>query len=165
MSSAGRTLAPRLNRRQFLKLGGLGAIALASGAGLDALATAAASTQPVRAPLPSPAGRRTFVSRPDLTPPVISTARRGGTPLADGLVLLTPGNGAAPDGLLIVTPRGEPVWIQPLPGKQTANLRVARYRGEPVLTWWEGSIAAGIGDGEHVIVDSAYREITRVRGG
>jgi hypothetical protein len=165
MSSAGRTLAPRLNRRQFLKLGGLGAIALASGAGLDALVTAAAPRQPVRAPQPSPAGRRTFVSRPDLTPPVVSTARRAGTPLEDGLVLLTPGNGAAPDGLLIVTSRGEPVWIQPLPGKQTANLRVARYRGEPVLTWWEGSIAAGIGDGEHVIVDSAYREITRVRGG
>jgi hypothetical protein len=42
------------------------------------------------------------------------------------------------------------------------NLRTQSYRGEPVLTWWEGTIE---GVGECVIADASYREIARVRAG
>jgi hypothetical protein len=65
---------------------------------------------------------------------------------------------------MIVTDTGEPVWIHPVNGKQATNLKVSTYRGEPVLTWWEGAISSGgIGAGEFVIADTTYREITRVR--
>lgn len=164
--TASRTLSSRpLSRRQLLRLGAVGAVALATGAAFDELAAATPSPRPVRAPEPSPPQRRSFGSRPDLTPPVVSVARQPGAPLADGVVLLTPGNGAAPDGPLIVRADGEPIWVHPVPGKQATNLRVATYRGEPVLTWWEGVITSGYGSGEHVILDASYREVTRIRAG
>jgi hypothetical protein len=44
------------------------------------------------------------------------------------------------------------------------DFKVQRYRGEPVLTWWEG-VHNGYGEGEYLILDSSYRELTRVRAG
>ena len=45
------------------------------------------------------------------------------------------------------------------------NLRMAVYKGEPVLTWWEGKTKHGLGIGEHVIYDRSYREIARFPSG
>ncbi len=45
----------------------------------------------------------------------------------------------------------------------TTNFRVQRYRGSPVLTWWEGEIELGHGVGEYVIADASYRTIRRVQ--
>ena len=46
------------------------------------------------------------------------------------------------------------------------NFRVQKYRGEQVLTWWEGHVAdVGYGGGVCVIVDRAYRELARVNAG
>lgn len=165
--TASRALpAHSLSRRQLLKLGAVGAIAVATGAVFDELATNAPDARPVSAPEPSPPQRRAFATRPDLKPPVVSVARRSGAANSPaGLVLLTPSNGLAPDGPLIVRPDGEPVWMHSVPGRQTTNLQVATYRGEPVLTWWEGVITSGYGFGEQVIVDSSYREVARVRAG
>ncbi len=47
----------------------------------------------------------------------------------------------------------------------TTNFRVQRYRGSPVLTWWEGSIELGHGVGEYVIADTSYRTVRRVQAG
>lgn len=161
-----RHLAFRISRRQVLKAGLVSAVVVAAGGAVDAVAQVGLSMLPVRAPQPSPAQRRSFLSRPDLTPPVVSTAARVGGPPTPGLVLLTPDNGAPPDGPLIVTPAGEPVWINPIAGKQATNLRLATYRGQPVLTWWEGEITkTGIGHGECVVVDASYREVARVQAG
>jgi len=44
----------------------------------------------------------------------------------------------------------------------TMNLRAARYRGKPVLTWWEGKATSGLGTGTHVILDDSGRVIGRV---
>ncbi|HTS15690.1 MAG TPA: arylsulfotransferase family protein [Candidatus Sulfotelmatobacter sp.] len=86
------------------------------------------------------------------------------TGLAPGLIFCTPANGVAPDGLLILDDQGEPVWCRPDPaGVSTTDLAVATYRGEPVLTWWEGTPLVGYGQGSYVIADSSYREIARVR--
>ena len=45
------------------------------------------------------------------------------------------------------------------------NFRTALYKGEPVLTWWQGRAARGLGIGFHVIVDSTYREVARLPAG
>jgi len=59
--------------------------------------------------------------------------------------------------------RGQLVWF----GKYITarDFKVQRYRGRPVLTWWEGWVVAGHGVGEYVVFDDSYREIARVRAG
>ena len=66
-------------------------------------------------------------------------------------------------GPVILDGRGRPVWFRPMPrGWYAFNLRAQTYRGQPVLTWWEGTV---FGQGEGVIMDSSYREVARVRAG
>lgn len=45
------------------------------------------------------------------------------------------------------------------------NFRVQTLRGEPVLTWWQALPGGGLGRGEHVIFDAAYREVARFPAG
>lgn len=108
--------------------------------------------------------RQTFRSRTDLAPPLMEASTPSGS-VASGFLFLTPSNGAGQDGPTILDDTGELVWMHPGTGKTTTDLRVATYQGKPVLTWWEGSNNAGIGSGEHVVVDSSYREVVRIRGG
>ena len=63
----------------------------------------------------------------------------------------------------MVDDRGDLVWFRPRPRMTVMDFRVQRYKGEPVLTWWEGSPVKGWGRGEIVIADSSYRTIARVR--
>ncbi|HVV57675.1 MAG TPA: arylsulfotransferase family protein [Gaiellaceae bacterium] len=117
------------------------------------------------------AGHRSFVSAPGLRPPAVEvTAAAGGT--ASGLVFVAPfalGPPAADAqyGPLIVDDAGEPVWFLPVNGRSAMNLRVQRFHGEPVLTWYEGNVASGgYGyGGECVIADTTYREVARVKAG
>jgi outer membrane protein assembly factor BamB len=44
------------------------------------------------------------------------------------------------------------------------NFRAQTYKGETVLTWWEG-YHTGHGQGEYVIFDSSYRELARFGAG
>ena len=89
---------------------------------------------------------------------------RGGI-AEDGFIFLTPSNGKGHDGPMIVDDAGELVWMRPDLSGYATDLRVASYQGQPVLVWWEGDNNAGIGSGEHVVVDAAYRELFRVPGG
>jgi hypothetical protein len=132
-----------------------------SAAALAAPADAEASAQP--SPPPG-AGRQRYRSRPDLTPPILTVATAAGRTSA-GLLFLTPNNGAGADGPMIVDDTGALVWLRPDSGASAADLRVATYRGAPVLTWWEGAVNGGIGSGAHVVVDTMYREIARVKAG
>ncbi len=72
--------------------------------------------------------------------------------------------GGAQPGTLILDNRGHPVWFRPVAsGKWVTGFTTSRYRGRPVLTWWEGDVDHGYGRGEGVIADASYREIARVR--
>jgi hypothetical protein len=105
-----------------------------------------------------------YVTRPDLTPPAIEVL--SSTSPTPGLVFLAPKRAGAQAGPLIVDERGETVWSAPQDGTAVAaDLRVQTYRGEPVLTWWEGQSAMGRGAGELVIMDRQYREVTRLDTG
>src|SRR5215217_7475403 len=66
------------------------------------------------------------------------------------------------DAPLIVDFSGEPVWFHPLHGAEADafTFEVQTYKGERVLTWWEG-VHTGYGQGEYVIFDSSYRQIAR----
>ncbi len=146
---------PALSRRGFLASAG----ALLGGSLLSPAARAAAF---------APAAPHRFVSRPDLRPPVVSvtTASEGA---AEGLVFIAPfqitGRADPRYGALIVDERGEPIWFKPEATKTAMNLRVQKYKGKPVLTWYEGIVLGGGYGGEFVIADQSYREIARVRAG
>jgi len=121
---------------------------------------------------PPGGGAESFVSEPGLHPPRIAVRTFSGAP-SGGDFFVTPatqrsGKMVGQFGPLIADARGEPVWVQPLPaGVVAANLRPQTLAGEPVLTWWQGQIAAPAGDlsGEDVIADRSYRTVATVRAG
>jgi hypothetical protein len=104
-----------------------------------------------------------FLTRPDLRPPVVTVLHADRT--SDGFLFLAPSSGPGQRGVLILDDRGEVVFFHPTTPKTGMNFRAARYRGKPVLTWWEGKSSSGLGRGTHVIMDSSYREIARVPAG
>jgi hypothetical protein len=59
------------------------------------------------------------------------------------------------------------VWFKPTKGTTGLDLKVQEHNGQPVLTWWEGTVVGGHGTGVHVIADTSYAEQQRVhaRGG
>ncbi|HTX00294.1 MAG TPA: hypothetical protein VMD59_16055, partial [Acidimicrobiales bacterium] len=118
-----------------------------------------------------------YQSRPDLLPPSI---QRSATPsvAAVGSFLLTPGatpaaglssaeqvaKGLGEPGLMILSQAGKLVWFQPT-DQTVANLEVQSYRGERVLSYWEGIVENDVGRGRGYILDSSYRTIATVEAG
>jgi Arylsulfotransferase (ASST) len=155
----------RWSRRQFLVAGGGGALAAVAGGGVG-WALHRPGDQPAAGVEPAPPRYR---SRPDLSALPEITVTTAATAAVTGYVFLTPASGKGLWGPLIVDNTGSPVWFRKVPDPATVaiDFKVQRYRGQPVLTWWEGTIGGtggqGVGQGEFVIADRAYREITRVR--
>jgi hypothetical protein len=117
-------------------------------------------------PGPTAADVLRFHSRPRLDPDRVrvTVPARGDT--APGYVFLAVKRGLGQDGPQILDDRGHVVWFRPTPPHLAATgFRVQRYRGQPVLTWWQGRTRYGHGRGEYVILDRHYREIARVRAG
>ncbi len=106
-----------------------------------------------------------FHSLPGLDPDKVTLVQRAHR-TAPGLVFLAVKRGPGQDGPMIVDDRGHVVWFRAVPKGMTATgFRVQVYRGQPVLTWWQGHTHLGHGEGEYVILDRHYREIARVRAG
>jgi hypothetical protein len=94
-----------------------------------------------------------------------------GRDTAPGYIFIAPKNGpgeAGPgqDGCMILDNDGQPVWLRLLQNEDmdVMNFRAQKYKGETVLTWWEG-LHTGYGQGEYVIFDHSYREIARFGAG
>ena len=129
-----------------------------------------AAAKPPPPTAPPPAALR---SDPELRPPALSvdvTPRRPG----NRLVFMSPRMEEAKrdgrthqQGALAVDEQGRTRWFHAAPdGEPITDVRVQRYRGKPVLTWWEGAASMlGIGRGRCVIVDESYREIASVQAG
>ncbi len=55
-------------------------------------------------------------------------------------------------------PRGHFVWFGPnTAAHRRMNFNVQTFKGEPVLTWFQGVVVQGYGKGELVIADSSYK--------
>ena len=141
--------------------GGLAHPDSATGPGTGTIGSSPSS--PTDSPGPTAGARHRYHSRPDLTPPVVDVVTPYG-PAAPGLTFLTPNNGAGSDGPLIVDNAGHPIWVRPdSNGSGASTFRPITYLGQPALSWWEGANNNGIGVGEFVIADPAYRELARVK--
>jgi len=112
-----------------------------------------------------PGDELTFQSRPDLTPASVEITKLDPAPGPDGDdIFLTPQQGPTQNGAMILNKEGTLLWFQPVPqGDMAANLQVQTFEGQQVLTWWQGFSGAGVGAGEDVIENSAYRQIAVVR--
>lgn len=105
-----------------------------------------------------------FRSRPDLSPPVVRVLQPANG-VAPGYLFLAPSSGPGQHGPLILDDAGDVVWFRPVSPRTAMNFRAETFHGEPVLTWWESLPGGGLGRGEHVVVDSSYREIARFPAG
>lgn len=162
----------RVSRRQFLVgAGTLAGAAAVGGGAFGATRLLSGGTQPTMASHPVKAtGRvRAFHSRPDLKPATMTMSSTQS--VQDGYFFVGPwASGGDQPGPLMVDYQAEPVWFRPVaasPGVTShwgTNFRPYTYRGKPVLAWWEGHVyPGGFGKGEGIIVDSAYREVARVK--
>jgi hypothetical protein len=162
---------PKTSRRNLLLgVGGAAVFALAGGAAGYALGDSGEKPDDATDAQPAAqAGPPKYRSRPDLRtlPDVTITVPANGT--TPGYIFLTPASGTGLWGPLLVDEKGSPVWFRKVPDPATVaiDFKAQQYRNKPVLTWWEGTIGGtggqGVGQGEFVIADQNYREITRVR--
>ncbi|HEY5194302.1 MAG TPA: arylsulfotransferase family protein [Solirubrobacteraceae bacterium] len=107
-----------------------------------------------------------FHSRPDLHAPLVSVNASAAGQMP-GDIFVAPYSGPGQDGPMIFDSAGNLVWFDPMPpGTESTNLQVQQYEGKPVLTWWQGYIPPqGFGQGEEVIANSSYQQITKFRAG
>jgi hypothetical protein len=116
--------------------------------------------------------RTAEVSEPaPLAPPPITllTSKPG---LERGLVFVAPKttpSASLQQGPEIVDDDGRPVWFKAVgENEQAANFRVQEYRGQSVLTWWQGKnspTGPGEGLGVNYVYDHAYHQIAVVAAG
>ena len=108
-----------------------------------------------------------FVSRPDLSPPVVHITHKRPGAGAPGHFFLTPGiTGPGRGGAMICDYNGGLVWFSPSTARTTKlDFNTQTYRGRPVLTWYEGPVINGHGEGVAVIADTSYRRIHTISAG
>lgn len=156
------------SRREFVRRAGSAAGALVVGGslgyGLLDPGTAAGSELVIRPAESAGKGVRVFRSRRDLRPALLTVSKKTSR-VGDGYLFLAPNSGPGQRGVMIVDDDGELVWFKRTFPMTAMNFRTALYKGEPVLTWWEGKTDRGLGTGEHVILDSSYKEIARFPAG
>jgi hypothetical protein len=127
-------------------------------------------SRPAEPPPPRTAERpggpvQRFRSRPDLVAPQVRILKRSAK-ASPGRVFIAPKRGSGLNGPMMLDERGKIIWAREAPPDTEAfDFRPQRYRGQPVLTWWEGTSSVGVGAGEGVVLDQDYREIMRVRSG
>jgi hypothetical protein len=113
----------------------------------------------------TPANVMRFHSRHDLEPPAVTVTTAAANPTL-GDIFLTPDTGPGQEGPEILTPNGQLVWFDRLPPATRAfDLKVQRYRGAPVLTWWQGQVLEGHGQGVDVIENADYTAVATVHAG
>jgi hypothetical protein len=174
-----------LSRRQFMYGGGgLVALGLAGLAGFDSGGRRYSTARPATQRTPVTALRfadaasvglveaHSFVTRPDLQPPVVSitTYSKGWEDASPSFIFLATKGYIGPDpgqpGLLITDRRGRVVWFKPISTASPFDFNVQTYKGQPTLTWWQGKVSpAGVGYGEGQMADSSYGMTKTVQAG
>ena len=142
------TSAPRSRFQQRLQRA-MGATMVAIGAAVLALAGAA-----------------TAGADPTAPPPV--TVLTSSPFVGKGDFFLTPTGDSSTyaNGPEILGPSGNVVWFHPIPTGQTAaDFRQQVYRGQPVLTWWQGTGLGGVSQGTDYIYNERFQQIASVNAG
>jgi hypothetical protein len=106
-----------------------------------------------------------FHSRHDLSPPLVAQTASDADPTL-GDLFIAPDTGPGQHGPMIIDPGGQLLWFTPMPlGTVAMDFREQTYEGHPVLTWWQGQIIGGHGQGEDIIENSDYAPVAQVHAG
>jgi hypothetical protein len=108
-----------------------------------------------------------FRSAPGISPAVLTVTKTSASARRDGDIFIAAYPGPGESGPTIYDPSGQLVYFKPLPANTfAADVRVQRYRGQRVLTWWQGTISRhGFGLGEGEIYSTSYEPIATVHAG
>ena len=119
------------------------------------------------AALPASAAARAPAASSLKPPPVTVLTDQGGEHGGDLFVSPFGDSGTYANGAEILSPDGKKVvWFHPVPaGQEAADFRAQRYRGQPVLTWWQGTGLGGVASGADYVYNSHYQPIAVVRAG
>jgi EmrB/QacA subfamily drug resistance transporter len=119
-------------------------------------------------------GAYDFVSAPGLHPPqLVQKVPTITSELAPGYIMvanfydLTTTPMVGQSGPLILNNDLQPVWFRPVPKNVVAsNLTSQTYKGQPVLTWWQGVVSdtGATESGEDVIVNQHYQTVATLKG-
>jgi hypothetical protein len=114
----------------------------------------------------TPPGSQHFKSRTDLQPPSVVVTKLDDRAKGQGDVFVGAKAGPGQDGTMITDEHGELVWFKRAPSHRSIfDFRAQSYRGNPVLTWWQGKARPGQGLGSGQIYDTEYRKIATVQTG
>lgn len=106
-----------------------------------------------------------FRTRTDLRPPSLKVFANKESASPDPLFFAVKG-GPGQDGPEIRDSQGRLIWFRRIrPPLSPYDFRAQTYKGEPVLTWWQGQVRGGKGSGYGVMLDSKYRLIKHITAG
>jgi hypothetical protein len=163
VSQVPRRFGQYMSRRDLLRLGG----GLALGAGLVSVA-ACGNTRSGGRTTTTSSDVQNFESYPGLHPAAVKIGLNHGGQSA-GLILMDSHLGPGQQGPIILDGDGQLVWFKDVSVNSDAlrafNLRAATYLGEPVLTWFEGLVVSGQGQGHCEIADASYSQVAVVEAG
>src|ERR1700722_11032776 len=105
-------------------------------------------------------------TEPTSPPPVTFLTAHG--PVGQGDIFITPTGDTTTyaNGPEILDQDGRVVWFHTIPSAETASdFRVQTYKGQPVLTWWQGTGLGGLSNGTDYIYNDRYQQIATVNAG
>lgn len=113
------------------------------------------------------AGVQHFATQPAMLPPAITVAKSDPSLGPDESFLISPKGDVGQPGPMIVAPDGSLIWFDDLAktGQLAFDLNEQRYHGQPVLTWFQGQVRYGHGEGEGIIMNDRYHVIAKVHAG
>jgi len=128
-------------------------------------ATAVAGALAAALPASASAGALTASSLPP--PPVTVLTNHGGERGGDLFVSPFGDSATYANGAEILSPDGQKVvWFHPVPaGQEASDFRAQTYRGQPVLTWWQGTGLGGLATGADYIYNARYQPVAVVKAG
>ena len=100
-------------------------------------------------------------------PPPVTILTSGGH-VGRGDIFITPTGDTATyaNGPEILDRHGDVVWFHAIPPAQTAaDFRAQTYRGQRVLTWWQGTGLGGLSSGTDYIYNDRFQQIATVNAG
>jgi hypothetical protein len=126
-----------------------------------ALASAAVAALATGGALASPAAADTPTS-----PPPVTVLTHGNVGKGDFFVSPFGGTDKYANGPEILDQDGNVVWFKPVPaGQEASDFRTQTYKGQPVLTWWQGTGLGGLAQGTDYIYNDKYQQIATVQAG
>ncbi len=106
---------------------------------------------------------QTFNSQPGLQVPVMHWSGTDPDPQVGDI--FTDAEKTPQQGPMILDPDGGLLWFQPVQNATVFNVQVQGYHGQSVLTYWQGKLVNGIGQGQDLILNHSYQLVKSVGAG